>query len=62
MSVDPLSLTLAITAMIIGIVAHVRHSKCSNCEVDFKDDSPKVIYAMPEKDQKVTHKLESAIK
>jgi hypothetical protein len=31
-----LTLTLSIVSMIIGILSHVRHSKCSNCcEIDF---------------------------
>jgi hypothetical protein len=34
--VNLISISLSIVSMIIGILSHVKHSKCSNCcEIDF---------------------------
>jgi hypothetical protein len=35
-TVEVINLSLSILSMIIGILSHIRHSKCSNCcEIDF---------------------------
>ena len=40
MSVDPVSLTVAILALASSIVGHIRYSKCGNCiEVEMADDN-----------------------
>ena len=39
MPVDPVSLTIAIVALLTTIVSHIRHSECSNCmKIDMKPD------------------------
>ena len=37
MSVDPISLTIALTSLFLGITSYIRSSKCSNClEIEMK--------------------------
>ena len=68
MSIDPISLTFAITAIIISVVGHVKLSKCSDCmEIQMKDDvNDKRIESIIAKvlkanDQNTIMKLEEAV-
>jgi len=37
--IDPISLSIAIGSIIISILTHVKHSKCSNC-IEFNTYTP----------------------
>ncbi len=40
--VEIITLSLSIVSMIVSVITHIKHSKCSNCcEVDFDDEEKK---------------------
>lgn len=40
MAIDIISLTIALSSLIIGIVSHIKHSKCLNCiDIEMKDQN-----------------------
>ena len=42
MSLDPISFTIALTSLILGVWSHVRHSKCGICEIDMQSNAPTI--------------------
>lgn len=39
MTIDPVTLTIALTSLVVGVVSYIRSSKCSNCfEIEMRSN------------------------